>query len=409
MTTRTSNRSGFAVLAEATSMDISLIGTKRDGQSLQLERPPKRLRNDDEERCDAIDTIGSAIISHAGLADDAVFRTVTVTGREPAITKVTKVLSDALQQFTEPANTQGLTHEEETNCKRVLREVILAVRKLPALAVHRCADSVPQFTRVCCGKYLSHNYWQSVAQPSPTDLMRHLLSAPHRHQFVAFAGGDEQKLCDMISLYDHPTLFSTFSNDVHTATVGEAIQAVDAWIRNHQPGARTLRRMLEFELNVQVLWDVLATDLDKDLHEHVQAINERRHNSIDIKNIARAFNESCKQQWIKDAEEAKLLVTYDKYEATVADLTAAIQTPTDRNTAIAGELATVRSDFTARIAELETVNSNLTTSNTALATELDTVRSELATTKDTVKTLTETVTALTEKVTELLAREKSAV
>ncbi|KAA8892821.1 hypothetical protein FN846DRAFT_914829 [Sphaerosporella brunnea] len=130
MTTRTGNRSGFAVLAEATTMDISLIGTKRDGGSLQLERTPKRLQNDDDqERCDAIDTIGSAIISQVGLADDAVFRTVTVTGREPAITQVTKVLSDALQQYTEPANTQALTREEEINCKRVLREILVTLRR----------------------------------------------------------------------------------------------------------------------------------------------------------------------------------------------------------------------------------------------------------------------------------------
>ncbi|KAA8902051.1 hypothetical protein FN846DRAFT_1022603 [Sphaerosporella brunnea] len=450
MTTRTSNLSGFAALAEATTIDISLIGTKRDGGSLQLELPPKRLRNDDEERCDAIDTISSAIIAHAGLADDAVFRTVTVTGREPAITEVTKFLSDAIEQFTEPANTLTLTREEEINCKRVLREVLVA------------------FNQICGGRCLSHNYWQTVAQPTPTDLMQHLLSAPHRSRFIAFAGGDERKLQEMISLYDHPTLFSAFSRDVHTVTVKEAIDAVEAWGRIRGQGARTLRNMLAFQLNVRVLWQVQTTDLGKELHEHVQAMNERRHNSIDIENIARAFNESCKQQWIRDAEEAKLLVTYDKYQAKVAELEAkdrelatSIQTLIDRDTAFTTELETA----TSRISELETVNSKLTAGNTKLATELATTNetvktvreqntalatelattnetvktlreqntalatelattnetvktlreqntalaTELATTKDCVKTLTKTVTALSEKVDELLSRDKSAV
>ncbi|KAA8899222.1 hypothetical protein FN846DRAFT_990631 [Sphaerosporella brunnea] len=384
MATRTSHRPRCAVLAEATTIDISLIGTKRDGESLQVERIPKRLRNDDQERCDAIDTIGSTIVAQVGLADDAVFRTVTVTGREPAITEVSNLLSDALHQYAEPATTQGLTHEEETNYERVLREVLVA------------------FTRICGGKHLSHSYWQNIARPTQTDLMQHLLSAPHLRKFIAFAGGDERKLRDMISLYNHPTLFSRFSKDVHTVTVQQAIDAVAAWLANHKDGARTLRKMLQFELNVPSLWDVLDTDRGKDLHEHVQSINERRYNNVEIKNIARAFNESSKQKWIQDAEEAKLLVTYNKYEAAVADLSAkdrqleqSIQTLaerdtvfareletvradfTTRNTELATELATVRADLTARTTEWKTERSDFTTRNTELATELATVRADL--------------------------------
>ncbi|KAA8912174.1 hypothetical protein FN846DRAFT_887379 [Sphaerosporella brunnea] len=316
MTTRTSNRSGFAVLAEATTMDISLIGTKRDGESLQLERTSKRLRNDDQERCDAIDTIGSNIISHNSHRH----------GSRAEITQVTTMLSDAFQQYTEPANTQALTRKEELNWKRVLREFLVA----------------------------------------------HLLSSPHRYQLSASAGGDERKLRDMMSIYDHPTLFSVFSKDVHTVTVGEAIEAVNAWIRYHKDGVRTLKNVLQLELNVPSLWYVLDTDRGKDLHRHVESINERRHNSIEIQNIARDFNESCKQQWIQAAEQAKLLVTYHKYEAT-----------------------TVNSNPNSRITELETAN-------TALA-------SELATIKETVTILPKTVTDLTQKVTKLLALNRSAV
>ncbi|KAA8907678.1 hypothetical protein FN846DRAFT_906507 [Sphaerosporella brunnea] len=266
MAARTGNRSGFAVLAEATTRDISLIGTKRDGESLQVERTPKRLRNDDQERCDAIDTIGSAIIAQVGLADDAVFRTVTVTGREPAITEVTKALRDALQQYTEPANTQTLTHQEEMNCKRVLREVLVA------------------FTRVC-GARAESRTGRSIGSPE--------------------------------------------------------------------------------------------------------------------------------QQWIQDAEEAKLLVTYDKYEATVtelsakdAELTESIQALTDRDTAFAGELATVRADLTAKntalVNELDTVRSELSAKNTALASELES-------TKNTVEVLTKKNTELEAKNVELAAAVRTLI
>ncbi|KAA8913967.1 hypothetical protein FN846DRAFT_902400 [Sphaerosporella brunnea] len=279
-------------------MDISLIGTKRDAESLQVERAAKRLRNDDQERCDAIDTIGSAIISHAGLADDAVFRTDTVTGRQPEITKVTE---GSERGGSQPADTQALAHKELTNCKRGLREVLVV------------------FTRVSGGRYLSHNYWETVVQPSPTPLMQHLLSAEHRYQFVAFGGGDEQIVRDMVSLHeDRPPRFSRFPNDVDTVTFGEAIQAVEAWIRNPEQGARRLKKMLEFELNVHVLWAVPATDRGKHLHEHVQAINERRKHSTDITKIARAFNQSCKQRWIRDAED-----TTRYFYSQVTDLAAA--------------------------------------------------------------------------------------
>ncbi|KAA8894716.1 hypothetical protein FN846DRAFT_1024913 [Sphaerosporella brunnea] len=439
MTTRTA----FAVLAAATTMDIALISTKRVGESLEVEPQPKRLRNDDQERCDAIDTIGSAIISDAGLADDDVFRAVTVTGREPEISAVTKVVSDALEQH-KPASTQALplTHEQKMNYERVLREVMVA------------------FTRVCGGAYLSRSYWENIAKPSPVHLMQHLLSDQNRAHFVQFADGDESKLRDMISLYDqHTSLIRRFSQDIHTATVGEAIEAVDAWLRHNQPGALKLKKMLQFELGgVWAFRLVSEDDRRKPLHDHVRSINERRVNSAHIESLARTFNEAAKQRWIQDAEAAKLLVTYDKYEETVtelsakdAELAASIQALTTRNTELETELNTVRSELetkntalaselastkdavqslTKKNAELETKNAELETKNTALASELASTKdavhsltkknaeleakntalaSELASTKDAVQDLTNTVGILAQQVAKLLAGDKSSV
>ncbi|KAA8914037.1 hypothetical protein FN846DRAFT_902324 [Sphaerosporella brunnea] len=190
--------------------------------------------------------------------------------------------------------------------------------------------------------------------------MQDLLSAPHRRQFVTFAGGDEQILRDMISAYEeYPPLFQSFSEDVHSATVGQAIEAVEDWVRHRQLAAGRLKKMLQA------------------LHDHGKPINEHRQYSAHIIDVARTYNQSCKQQWIQDAEEAKPLVTYDKPEGSGG-----------YDTARATELDTVSSELGAT---KDTVNT-LTELNTALA-------SELAATKDTVKTLTEQNTALASELT----------
>ncbi|KAA8912166.1 hypothetical protein FN846DRAFT_996980, partial [Sphaerosporella brunnea] len=375
----------FATLSIAPP-DITVLVTKKQG-TVQVFADSNSLRDSGgEELCDAIHLVYATAAGQAGLSADELDRMVLAAGREPALGE----LSDGTRDMYERAQNSGLTKDQEKNCMRILREVLV------------------RWSRSVGGGYLARDFWQGLYNHSVVDLVEHMLNNEHRSVFLAFTGKGEAQIHRFAHLYSrNPSLLSEFSAAVHTVTVGDVIDAVELWLAHNMPDATMLRDMLLWELQVWRFANVPDADRQKEFHEHVKALNEKRVHNQDISEIAERYNQACKQEWIRRAEEAKLLVTYDQHdrlrnqleatEITVAGHEASIASLIQDNATLTNQNAALQTSvdsLTNQNAALQTSVDSLTTQNAALQTSVDSLTNQNAALQTSVDSLTNQNAAL---------------
>ncbi|KAA8914393.1 hypothetical protein FN846DRAFT_626957 [Sphaerosporella brunnea] len=270
-----------------------------------------------------------------------------------------------------------------------------------------------------------------------------MLNNDNRRYFLPFTGKGEAEIHRFAQVYSrHPSLLSEFSAKVHKVTVGDAIDAVELWLAHNKQDATILRDMLHWELQVWRFSNVSDADRKKEFHEHVKALNEKRVHNSNVSEIAATYNQACKQEWIRRAEEEKLLVTYDQHqrlinqleatqstvdghEASIAALTEDNATLTNHNaalqTAVQSLTEELRDNQETHAAEIKTLTNELNTTKKTLtdelnankkthAAEIKTLTDELRTTKTThaaeIKTLTDELNTTKKTLTDELNANK---
>ncbi|KAA8908013.1 hypothetical protein FN846DRAFT_906407 [Sphaerosporella brunnea] len=191
-----------------------------------------------------------------------------------------------------------------------------------------------RWIRLVSGEYLTRDLWSHLLTHSIVHLVAHMLNDDNGGIFLRFTA-EIQRFTQVYSR--NPSLLWQFSEAVHTVTVGDAIDAVEVWLAHNMPGAAILRDMLHWELQVWGLANVPDADRQKDLHEHVKDLNEKRIHNYDVSAIAARYNQAYSHAGEIKTLTDELSTTKKSHTAEIKTLTGelsirAVKTPRKCNT-----------------------------------------------------------------------------